>query len=210
MGILRAGRLAAVLWLTLPAAGCGEGSLLPVSEEVLAGRAADAWVRDHPEDWAMAVTTAAVAERPEWTPSCSSPLTNGYVSLRIRSERGELELAFRCPIDERSTAEELQLHFVRAVPWNLAQGVSAPNWRFQAWLRESSVFDGVTFHTPVPGTLAVNIATPVSGLRGESTRRACAASVQAGAADGGCALQRRHAIPMQVRFTFPADLSALR
>ena len=198
--------LGTVLCLTFPA-GCGDAPLSPATEQQLAEQAMDGWVREHPDGWAMAVTTARVLERPEWTPSCSSPETNGYVSLRISAPRGEIELAFRCPIDDRTTAQELQDHFVRAVPWNLAQGISAPNWRFQAWLPESSIFDGVTFHTPVPGLLAVNIATGVAGIRGESTRAACSAEP---ALTDGCALQRRHAILMQVRFTVPADLSALR
>lgn len=195
-----------VLCLTFPV-GCADAPLSPDNEQRLAERAMDGWVREHPDGWAMAVTTGRALERPEWTPSCSSPETNGYVSLRVNAPRGEIELAFRCPIDERTTAQELQDHFVRAVPWNLAQVISAPNWRFQAWLPESSIFDGVTFHTPVPGLLAINIATGVTGIRGESTRAGCAAEP---ANTEGCVLSRRHAILMQVRFTVPADLAALR
>jgi len=206
MQLRLSGPVAAVLFLTF-VAGCGDTPLTPTDEQRLAEQAADEWVRAHPDGWALAVTTTNIVERPAWTPSCSSAGTNGYVSLRVRAPTGDLELAFRCPIDERTTAQELQDHFVRAVPWNLAQGVSAPNWRFQAWLPESSVFEGVTFHTPVPGMLAVNIATDVTGLVGESTRGSCAAASRA---RDGCVLRRRHPVPMQVRFTLPADLSALR
>lgn len=201
--------LAAVLCLTL-GARCAEPLLSPASEQDLAEQAMDRWVRDHPADWAMASGTTNLLERPQWTPSCSDPLTNGYVSLRLRTTRGELELAFRCPLDQSASTQQLQEHFVRAVPWNLAQGISVPNWRFQAWLPESSIFEGVTFHTTAGGALAVNIMTPLSGLRAESTRGACAAGPGDEAAPDGCTLRRRHAIPMQVRFTVPMDLSALR
>jgi hypothetical protein len=205
----RLGPCAAVLCLTL-AAGCGESLLSPASEQDFAEQALDRWVREHPAEWAMAASTTNVPQRPHWTPACSDPLTNGYVSLRLLTTRGELELAFRCPLDEYATAQQLQDHFVRAVPWNLAQGISAPNWRFQAWMPESSIFDGVTFHNTATGALAVNIVTPLSGLRAESTRGACAAAPGGEGAPEGCTLRRRHAIPLQIRFTAPMDLSALR
>ncbi len=204
----RSAALLAVLCLT--ALGCGESALAPRSELIAAEAAADAWVAANPDAWAGAVTSSAIPVRPEWTPSCSSPETNGYVSLRLRSAGGDLELSFRCPVSERSTPEELQAQFIHAVPWNLPTGVTATNFTFQAWLRLDAIYDGVTFHTPRAGSLAVDIRSDMLGIRGVSTRRGCVPAFDAVTLPEGCVVVRSHRVPMAMRFTVPADLSALR
>lgn len=188
-------------------ASCAEHPLTPGSEVEAAERAISAWVADNPAQWAAAAETRVAPTRPQWTPSCSDPRSNGYVSLRLVTRRGDIELAFRCPLGEHATIQELQERFVHAVPWNLPTGIESPNWRFQAWLPLSSIYDGVTFHTPRPGLLAVDIESTMLGIRAENTRRGCAP-----VADGlsACLIERDHRVPLRMRFTVLADLTALR
>lgn len=200
--------LAALLGAAL-SMGCGESALAPRGEVAAAEDAMSAWVAKHPDGFAAAVSTSDVPTRPAWTPACSDPRSNGYVSLRLTTRRGDIELAFRCPLDEFTNAQELQDHFVRAVPWNLPTGIASPNWRFQAWLPLSSIYDGVTFHTPRAGFLAVDIQSTMTGIRAENTRRGCLAAADA-ALPEDCVLSRVHRVPLQMRFTVLADYSALR
>lgn len=197
----------AVLCLTF-AGGCAGEPLSPRAERAQAERAVAAWVAANPDGWAGASRTDAVAARPGWTPACDDPASNGYVSLRLATAGGDIELAFRCPLDDRASAADLQDHFVRAVPWNLPTGIRSPNWRFQAVLPVSSIYDGVTFHTPSPGLLAVDINSTMLGVQGVSTRESCAAPAHAGS--DACQFIRAHRVPLRMRFTLPADLGALR
>jgi hypothetical protein len=209
MGYPRAA--AAALLCTAFLSSCGESALAPRGEVAAAEDAISAWVARHPDGWNAATTTDAILTRPAWTPSCSDPASNGYVSLRLVSGRGDIELSFRCPVDERATAEQLQVHFIHAVPWNLPTGINSPNWRFQAWLPLSAVFNGVTFETPSAGQLAIDIQSTMSGIRAENTRRGCVAAAVADAAlEPSCVIAREHRVPMRLRFTVRADLSALR
>ena len=188
---------------------CGESALAPRGEVAAAEDAISAWVARHPDGWTSTTTTDAVLTRPSWTPSCTDAASNGYVSLRLVTGRGDIELAFRCPVGEGATAEDLQLHFIHAVPWNLPTGISSPNWRFQAWLPLSSVFNGVTFESPRAGLLAVDIQSTMSGILAENTRRSCVPAAD-DAAVPGCVIMREHRVPLRLRFTVRADLSALR
>lgn len=204
------GHPGAIVAVALSAAlltSCGEHPLSPRGEVESAERAIAAWVAAHPAEWAAAAETRAAPTRPSWTRSCSDPASNGYVSLRLTTARGEIELAFRCPLDEHATVEDLQDHFVHAVPWNLPTGIESPNWRFQAWLPLSSIRNGVTFHTPRAGFLAVDIQSTMSGIRAENTRPGCLSSTDGTSA---CVLERDHPVPLRMRFTVLADLTALR
>lgn len=167
------------------------------------------WVSRFPDGWAATTATAVAPTRPSWTPACSDPANTGYVSLRLATGRGDMELAFRCPIDEHASVADLQLHFVHAVPWNLPIGIESPNWRFQAWLPLSSIFNGVTFESPAPGFLTVDIQSTMTGIRAENTRRGCLAAADA-SLPPTCTLERVHRVPLRMRFTVLADLSALR
>jgi len=188
-------------------ASCAEQPLSPGSDVEAAEQAISAWVAANPAQWAAAAETRVAPTRPAWTPACADPASNGYVSLRLVTRRGDIELAFRCPLDEHATIQDLQEHFVHAVPWNLPTGIASPNWRFQAWLPLSSIYNGVTFHTPQPGLLAVDIESTMLGIRAENTRRGCAPI-----ADGlsSCLIERDHRVPLRMRFTVLSDLTALR
>lgn len=188
--------------------GCGDSPLLPQAELGGAGAAMDTWVAEHPDGWAGAVTTTAVLRRPDWSPSCADPANvNGYVSLRLDTERGAIELAFRCPVGEHSTVADLQAAFLHAIPGNLPLGISTLHWRFHPLLPLNALFNGVTFHEPTPGQLAIDIDSEMLGIRGASLRPECAA---AAATRTGCRLDRMHRVPLRMRFTVPADLSTLR
>lgn len=201
----RAGFAACCLTLL---AGCGEGPLLPQDEVTAVTAAMDAWVARHPDGWAGAVTTTTPLTRPDWTPSCADPANiNGYVSLRLATDRGDIELAFRCPLGEHATVAQLQETFLHAIPGNLPIGLVADHWRFQPLLPLNAVFNGVTFHEPTPGQFAIDIASEMDGIRGTNVRRACAAD---GAPAALCRVDRAHHVPLWMRFTVPADLSTLR
>ncbi len=199
---------AAVVTCATLLAGCHDAPLAPPSEVEAAQEAISQWVARHPSGWSATTTTDVRLTRPAWTPSCTDAASNGYVSLRLVTGRGELELAFRCPVSEFATIEDLQQHFLHAVPWNLPTGISSPNWRFQAWLPLSSVFNGVTFESPGPGLLAIDIQSTMMGILAENTRRACEAP--ADATTPACSIAREHQVPLRLRFTVRADLSALR
>ena len=199
---------AAVLCLTL-GVGCTADPLEPRTERAQAEDAIDAWIGRHPDGWAGAARSADAPTRPSWTPACSDPASPGYVSLRLDGPGGEIELAFRCPLDERATVEQLQTQFVRAVPWDLPTGIRSPNWRFQTLLTVASIYDGVTFHTPSPGLLAVDINSMMRGVMGTSTRCPGTAVAYDSLPDA-CVVLREHRVRMQMRYTVPAVLTALR
>lgn len=198
---------AALLGLIL-LAGCGESPLLPQTERRAAAAAIEAWVAEHPEGWAGAVTASTPLLRPDWTPSCADPANiNGYVSLRLDTDHGAVELAFRCPVGEHSTVAQLQEAFLHAIPANLPIGLAARHWRFQPLLPFNAVFNGVTFHEPTPGLLAIDIDSEMLGIRGSSVRPDCTAGA---AATDACRIDRLHPVPLRMRFTVPADLGTLR
>jgi hypothetical protein len=204
-------RVAASLVLSVTlVTSCRESALAPRGEIAAAEAAMSDWVERNPAGWTGDATSSATLTRPSWTPSCSAPGSNGFVSLRLITGRGDVELAFRCPIGERATAAELQESFSHAVPWNLLTGVSSPNWRFQAWLPLSSIRDGVTFSSPRTGVLEVRIQSTMSGIRAESLRRGCEQTIADAASPSGCTLSREHRVPLRMRFTMLSDLSALR
>lgn len=197
---------AAVLCLTL--AACGEGATGPDAERAEAIAAVEAFVVANPTGWTTTGTTTAAATRPSWTPACSDPASNGTVSLRIRTDNGDYEFSFACPVGPQSTPEQLEYQLVGVVPWNLAADIRAPNWRFQAWLPLSTVRTGIAFHRTSPTELAVHISTFMSGIDGASQRPDCLTS--ATPPDRNCTLRRSHRIPLELHFTMPSDLSALR
>ncbi len=198
---------AAVLWLTV--LGCGGDVTGPVTERAAAIAAVEAFVAANPSGWTTTGTATGIATRPSWTPACSDPASNGTVSLRLRTDRGDYEFSFACPVSERSTTEELEYQLVGVVPWNLAADIRAPNWRFQAWLPLSTVRTGIAFHRTSPTQLAVHISTFMSGIEGSSRRSDCV-SPRATTIDGSCSLRRAHRVPLELHFTMPSDLSALR
>jgi len=201
--------VAAVLCLTA-GGGCRDALFGPSSEQFIAEEAASAWVRRHPVEWTSAVTSVSSATRPEWTPSCTSPLSNGFVSLRLTTDGWDMELAFRCPVDERATPEILQQQFFLAVPSRLPVGVNVPYWRFEGWLPYNAIYDDVTFHSSGDESLVVDIRSHMLGIRGESARRGCANAPDSGDLNSTCLITRSNAVPMRLRLTFPSDLSALR
>lgn len=197
----------ATLCLTL-LAGCGDALLMPQAEVDSVAASVDRWVARHPDGWAGAVTTTASLMRPDWTPSCADPANiNGYVSLRLATDHGDVELAFRCPVGEHSTVADLQVAFLHAIPGNLPLGLAAPHWRFHPLLPLNAVFNGVTFHEPTPGQLAIDIDSEMLGIRGTSQRRECSTG---SAPPSLCRVDRAHRVPLRMRFTAAADLSTLR
>lgn len=200
-------RFASLLAVGAAVVSCADSPFAPRSEVAVAESAMADWAAQNPGGWSSATQSTAAPTRPAWTRSCSDPASNGYVSLQLVTRRGEVELAFRCPVSPTATAEELQDAFVRATPWNLPTGIVRPHWRFSAALPLNSIFDGVTFSEPQPGVLAVEIRTAMRGVRAESLREGC--SPASGAVPLGCVLERPHRVPLQMRFLVAHDLSAL-
>lgn len=201
-------RFAILALSALAAAACAEAAFAPRDEVTAAEEAMADWTAQNPTGWSAASATVDPPTRPEWTHSCSDSTSNGYVSLQLRTRRGEVELAFRCPLDEHATAADLQEAFVRATPWNLPTGITRPNWRFSAALPLNSIFDGVTFAEPQPGVLEVELRTTMRGVRAESLRDGCESAMTVPRL--GCILERPHRVPLQMRFLVANDLSALR
>ncbi len=200
-------RLGAVLCITI--GGCAEGATGPDTDRRRAEVAVDAWIAEHPEGFSADGVSKRTAVRPEWSPPCSSPLTKGTVSLRVSTTAGDLEFSFVCPVSDQSTTDELEVRLIGVTPWNLTSGIRVPDWTFRTLLPLITVQGGTSFTRVSPGLLAVHVRTTMLGIG--ATRAGCA--YDAGTAlrvGASCAFVREHAIPLDLHFTLPADLSALR
>jgi hypothetical protein len=194
--------------LLLLAAGCSSGITDTGAEYDAARRAAERWTAQHPREWSLELSGAALTPTP-WSQPCSRIAAGGLVSLRFAADDTEVDLYFRCPVGGARDARELQAAFSHVALGRLPHGIRAPGWRFDVLTPSSSFSEGVVFEVPASGRMRISIETPLYAVSGRSTRPECEPPADAPMAEG-CYLTREHRIPLRLRIDAAYDPSALR
>jgi hypothetical protein len=202
------GAVAAGLVLAATSA-CNAGLTDPSREFELANGAVDRWVRAHQEGWTLNLGSARALTRPSWSQPCSQDPHSGMVTLRHEAAGTQIDVSFRCPVDETSTLEELTTAFSHVVLEELPHGIRSRGWRFRVLTPSSSVSQGVTLTQPSTGSLRVQVQTPLYAVYGHSERPVCQPPADAPSPEG-CYLLVEHPITLSLTLTAPFDRGQLR